>query len=161
MKFFLGLPFLVLVASNAFASPSVGDEILLADQSGKNSIHVKLIGYDKASDSFHSLRDITIDGVTERNDEMVPSDLILNDRRIQEIVDGCHADGTSERVTVPSGTFEACRGVFYPGDAIGLVPFGYLIRPFSHGSDDIDVELVSFTRGESKSGSQWPKHQAK
>ncbi|MBC7387096.1 MAG: hypothetical protein H7301_13165 [Cryobacterium sp.] len=108
-----------------------------------NSIHVKILSYNAAADTFEVLREVTESGTVEVFNDTVPSRRILSDSDTKEMVDECRASGKSEMMTVPAGTFEVCRNVYYEGDAIGEVPFGYVIRP----KPEADLKLVSFTRG--------------
>jgi len=157
-KFSLVASLVVLASSvSAIAAPKVGDIASFEGSMSGSGYSVKIVAEQKitainANTGVYTVHQTqTIGTETQEADLQVGDDDMLTEEKGAAVVSICEAQniGKNERITVRSGTFDACRVSSADGTTlwIAAVPFGLVKMQSSVDAGTLVMEAVGFVRG--------------
>ncbi len=130
---------MALASVSAYATPRVGDYAnydVHANHNGQNiqaTLSHELLQFNSSRGQYLRQQTITFPGRSpDVTQEWVPSDDLLSDETINNIMNNCAgAGGQLQNINVPAGNFQTCALPFNTDDMRGTawiarVPFGYV-----------------------------------
>ncbi|MBC7369983.1 MAG: hypothetical protein H7326_00355 [Bdellovibrionaceae bacterium] len=150
----------LLVSVSAFAMPKIGDQALYAldytvqGTANTGTYENEITGFDASTGMFTVHTIVKLGTQSQAQDEQ--SNSLLDDATVGQLIANCAAQGgTTEAVTVPAGTFNACALPISGDDFTGKawvaagVSFG-MVKMVQNKTDGsvVTLDLQSFRLGQ-------------
>jgi len=140
---------------SSFAMPTVGDSVEFSGKLGSSDerLTYTLTSYDPAKEIYNRHKvEVTDNQIPQNSDESVRAATLPAEADIELLLSNCMPPvGQIETVTVPAGTFKACK--MRQGDQgdswvwTAKVPFGTVKVDTLIGKTRLQLELQKFTLG--------------